>query len=120
MNWDYLRGLVFEYWYYLAFGIMLLFVVALSLYYIQTQFERRRDRLETLHLYPITKPVEEAPEVAPLDPVMGGVLFPRAKVYLPLRDRLDPVENWGNPVRYWTLRQEELPVQSAPELRGPP
>lgn len=120
MNWDYIRGLVFEYWYYLAFGVMLLIVVAISLYYIQTQFALRRDRLETLHLYPIMKPAEETPEVAPLDPVMGGVLFPQPKVYLPLKDRLDLEENWGDPVRNWTLRQEELPVQSAPTLRGPP
>lgn len=120
MNWDYLRGLVFEYWYYLAFGLMLLVVVAISLYYIESQFQMRRDRLETLHLYPITKPAENTPEVAPLDPVLGGVLFPRPEVHLPLQDRLDPKENWGDPVRYWNRRQEDLPVQSAPSLRGPP
>lgn len=120
MNWDYLRGLVFEYWYYLAFGVLLLLVVAISLYYVRTQFELRRERLETLHLYPITKPAEDTPEVAPLDPVLGGVLFPRPEVYRPLQGRLDLQQNWGNPVRYWDLRQEELSAQSAPALRGPP
>lgn len=120
MNWDYLRGLAFEYWYYLAFGVMSLLVVVVSLYYIQAQFDRRRDRLETLHLYPITKPAEDVPEVALLDPVIGDVLFPRPMVYLPLRDRLDLRAEWGDPVRYWAYRQEDLPMQSAPTLRGPP
>lgn len=108
-----------EYWYYLVFAVMVLVVVAVSLYYVRTQFNDRLDRLRALNLYEMEKPTGETPEVAPLDPVVNGTLFPRPKVYLPLRDRFDPLENWGDPVRFWSVRSEELPVRSAPELRGP-
>jgi hypothetical protein len=119
LNWDYWKGLTVEYWYYLVFLVMVLVVVIVSLYYVRTQFNDRLDRLQTLNLYEMEKPTDGVPEVAPVDPVVNGTLFPRPKVYLPLQDRFDLQEHWGEPVRFWSVRDEELPVRSAPELRGP-
>jgi hypothetical protein len=119
LNWDYWKGLTVEYWYHLVFLVMVLIVVAVSLYYVRNQLNDRIDRLRTLNLYEMEKTTEGTPEVAPVDPVVNGMLFPRPKVYLPLQDRFEPRENWGDPVRSWTVRGEEPPVRSAPKLRGP-
>ncbi len=119
MNWNYWKGLTLEYWYYLVFLVMVLIVVAVSLYYVRIQFNDRIDRLHSLTLYEIQKSTEETPEVASVDPVVNGTLFPRPKVYLPLKNRFEPLEEWGEPVRFWSVRREDLSVRSAPKLRGP-
>lgn len=120
MNWDYWKGLFFEYWYYAMFSLLVAAVVSISFYYIQVQFQDRKERLRDVHLYRMDPRDKAPPEVAGLEPVINNVLFPRPNVYLPLIDQLTLKVNWGPNVRNWSLRPEPLPPQEAPYLRGPP
>jgi hypothetical protein len=119
LNWNYLKGLFYEYWYHAAFLLLVFAVVSVSIFYVRGQFERRRERLRTLHLYEIDQRGETVPRVADLDRVINDVLFPQPDVYLPLVNTLSTKVNWGPEIRHWSRRQITVPFQSAPSLRGP-
>lgn len=119
MSWEYLRSLLYRYWYYALFAVMTLALVVVSYYYLQTQFARRKQRLRTVHIYEVKKRGELSPESAPLDPLINEMLFPEPEVYLPLQEKLPLKEHWGPLMRNWKLRVEPPSLQAAPELFGP-
>lgn len=119
MNWSYFKNVFFNYWQYIVFGLVSLVVAIVALYYISTQFKLREKRLDKIHVYRVRKRGELSPRVAPMDPVLDGVLFPIPEVYLPLQEKLSPSVDWGPPIRNWKYKGNPVPLQSAPGLRGP-
>lgn len=119
MSWDFVRSLLYRYWYFVLFGLMTVALIVLSIYYIRTQFAQRRERLRTVHIYEVKKRTNLSPSYAPVDPLINDLLFPRPEVFRPLIEELPVREEWGPPVRTWQYRGDRPRLQASPDLQGP-
>lgn len=119
MSWDYVRSLLYRYWYFVLFGVLTLILIVLSSYYIRTQFAKRQERLRTVHTYEVKKQGELSPDYAPIDPLINDLLFPRPEVFRPLEEELPLRQEWGPPIRRWEFRGNPPSLQAAPDRLGP-